>query len=71
MARVQGLEKRSPTPGTTSKGTHLLRVALQGEATIFREIETYIAEREKELDMGRSKKAPRRRGQGPSLFKVG
>lgn len=31
----------------------------------------YIAERQKELDMGRSKKAPRRRGQGPSLFKVG
>src|SRR3954468_24719958 len=36
----------------------------------------YIAERQKELDLGRSKKgrskkAPRRRGQGPSLFKVG
>ena len=31
----------------------------------------YIAERQKELDMGRSKKAPRRRGQGPSMFKVG
>ena len=31
----------------------------------------YIAERQKELDMGRSKKAPSRRGQGPSLFKVG
>ena len=31
----------------------------------------YIAERQKELDMGRSKKAPRRRGQGLSLFKVG
>src|SRR3954468_3508427 len=31
----------------------------------------YIAERQKELDMGRSKKAPRRRGQGASLFKVG
>ncbi len=31
----------------------------------------YIAERQKELDMSRSKKAPRRRGQGPSLFKVG
>ena len=31
----------------------------------------YIAERQKERDLGRSKKAPRRRGQGPSLFKVG
>jgi hypothetical protein len=31
----------------------------------------YIAERQKELDMSRSRKAPRRRGQGPSLFKVG
>jgi hypothetical protein len=31
----------------------------------------YIAERQKELDMGGSKKAPRRRGQGPSMFKVG
>jgi hypothetical protein len=31
----------------------------------------YIAERQEELDMGRSKKAPRRRGQGASLFKVG
>ena len=31
----------------------------------------YIAERQKELDMGRSKKAPRRRGQAKSLFKVG
>ena len=31
----------------------------------------YIAERQKELDMGRSEKAPRRRGQAKSLFKVG
>jgi hypothetical protein len=31
----------------------------------------FIAERQKERDLGRSKKAPRRRGQGPSLFKVG
>jgi hypothetical protein len=31
----------------------------------------YIAERQKELDMSRSNSAPRRRGQGKSLFKVG
>ncbi len=31
----------------------------------------YIAERQKGLDMGRSKKAPRRRGQAAGLFKVG
>src|SRR5918993_19214 len=31
----------------------------------------YIAERQKELDMSRSKKAPRRRGQAARLFKVG
>lgn len=31
----------------------------------------YIAEKQKELDMGRSKKAPRRRGQSSGLFKVG
>ena len=31
----------------------------------------YIAERQKELDMSRSRKAPRRRGQPKSLFKVG
>jgi len=31
----------------------------------------YIAERQKELDMSRSRKAPRRRGQAKSLFKVG
>ncbi len=31
----------------------------------------YIVERQKEIDMGRSKKAPRRRGQAPGLFKVG
>lgn len=31
----------------------------------------YIAERQKELDMNRSQKAPRRRGQASSVFKVG
>jgi hypothetical protein len=31
----------------------------------------YIAERQKELDMSRSKSAPRRRGQAKSLFKAG
>jgi hypothetical protein len=31
----------------------------------------YIAERQKELDMNRSNKAPRRRGQASSIFKVG
>jgi hypothetical protein len=31
----------------------------------------YIAERQKELDMSRSRKTPRRRGQPKSLFKVG
>jgi hypothetical protein len=31
----------------------------------------YIAERQKELDMSRSNSAPRRRGQGKGLFKVG
>jgi hypothetical protein len=31
----------------------------------------YIAERRKELDMSRSNSAPRRRGQGKSLFKAG
>ena len=31
----------------------------------------YIAERQKELDMSRSRKAPSRRGQAASLFKVG
>lgn len=31
----------------------------------------FIAERQKELDMSRSNKAPRRRGQSPSIFKVG
>lgn len=31
----------------------------------------YIAERQEELDMSRSRKAPRRRGQAKSLFKVG
>jgi hypothetical protein len=31
----------------------------------------YIAERQKQLDMSRSKSAPRRRGQAKSLFKVG
>ena len=31
----------------------------------------YIAERQKELDMSRSRKAARRRGQPKSLFKVG
>jgi hypothetical protein len=31
----------------------------------------YIAERQKELDMSRSNSAPRRRGQGKSLFKAG
>src|SRR3954454_2081627 len=31
----------------------------------------YIAERQKQLDMSRSNSAPRRRGQGKSLFKVG
>jgi hypothetical protein len=31
----------------------------------------YIATRQKELDMSRSRKAPRRRGQPKSLFKVG
>ncbi|MBJ6127518.1 ISNCY family transposase [Microvirga splendida] len=31
----------------------------------------YVAERQKELDMKRSQKAPRRQGQGKSIFKVG
>ena len=31
----------------------------------------YIAERQSQMDMSRSQKAPRRRGQGKSLFKVG
>ena len=31
----------------------------------------YIAERQKELDMSRSTKAPRRRGQTNHMFKVG
>jgi hypothetical protein len=31
----------------------------------------YIAERQKDLDMSRSRKAPRRHGQPKSLFKVG
>lgn len=31
----------------------------------------YIAEQQKLIDTNRSQKAPRRRGQGPSLFKVG
>ena len=31
----------------------------------------YIAEKQKELDMSRSAKAPRRRGQGNHMFKVG
>src|SRR4029078_4325470 len=31
----------------------------------------YTAERKRERDLGRRKKAPRGRGQGPSLFKVG
>jgi hypothetical protein len=32
----------------------------------------YIAEKQKDLDMGRSKKAPRRQGQNPQhLFKTG
>ena len=31
----------------------------------------YIAERQKELDMSRSRKAPSRRGQAASVFKVG
>jgi hypothetical protein len=31
----------------------------------------YIAEKQKELDMSRSNKAPRRRGQGNHMFKVG
>ncbi len=31
----------------------------------------YIAERQKELDMGRSKRAPRRRGQTGHMFKTG
>lgn len=32
---------------------------------------TYIAQQQKLLDTSRSQKAPRRRGQGPSLFKAG
>ena len=31
----------------------------------------YIAEKQKELDMSRSAKAPRRRGQKNHMFKVG
>jgi hypothetical protein len=31
----------------------------------------YIAEKQKELDMSRSTKAPRRRGQRNHMFKVG
>jgi hypothetical protein len=31
----------------------------------------YIAEQQKLLDTSRSQKAPRRRGQGPNLFKAG
>ena len=31
----------------------------------------YIAEQQKLLDMNRSQKAPRRRGQGKGLFKAG
>jgi hypothetical protein len=31
----------------------------------------YIAERQKELDMSRSTKAPRRRGQTDHMFKIG
>jgi hypothetical protein len=31
----------------------------------------YIAEKQKELDMSRSAKAPRRRGQAAHLFKTG
>ena len=31
----------------------------------------YIAERQKQMSMSRSQKAPRRQGQGKTLFKVG
>jgi hypothetical protein len=34
-------------------------------------VPAHIAERQKELDMSRSRKAPRRRGQAKSLFKMG
>lgn len=44
-----------------------LRHAIADKADVL----AYIAEQQKPLDLSRSQKAPRRRGQGASLFKAG